>query len=64
MNNGAPRGKLSFTDVTGFTIGGPSAPAQSANSWMGTFDGELDQFRLYNTALSASEVAALYSGKQ
>ena len=43
--------------------GGPSAPAHTANDWMGTFDGELDQFRMYNKALSADDVMALYNGK-
>jgi hypothetical protein len=35
-----------------------------SNSWMAAFPGALDNVRLYNAALSASDVAALYSGKQ
>lgn len=62
-NNGAPRGKLAFTNINGLTIGGPSKVANTANSWMGNFDGSIDQFRLYGKALSAAEVAALYNGK-
>ena len=38
-NNGAPRGKLSFGDVSGFTIGGAGTTAKNANSWMGNFNG-------------------------
>ena len=66
-NNGAPRGPLDMLSDkanTGFTIGGPSQVAHDANGWMGNFDGELDQFRLYGKVLSAAEIAALFSGKQ
>jgi hypothetical protein len=34
------------------------------NSWMSGFPGAIDQVRLYNAALSASDVAALYNNKQ
>lgn len=63
-DNGAPRGKLHFSNITGFTIGGPGKVAQDANGWMGNINGELDQFRLYNTALSAADISALFSGKK
>ena len=64
LDNGAPRGKLHFTNVTGFTIGGPGKVANEANGWMGNITGELDQFRLYNTALSAAEIGELFTGKK
>ncbi|MDB5275256.1 MAG: hypothetical protein JWR61_211 [Ferruginibacter sp.] len=67
INNGAPMGPLNFNSgkaVTGLTIGGAGEEAYKANSWMGYFDGQLDQFRLYGTALSAADIAALYSNKQ
>ena len=66
VTNGAnPRGKLDFgTDVTGLTIGGAGTVAKDANGWMGNFDGQLDQFRMYNTVLSAAQIAALYAAKQ
>ena len=35
----------------------------SNNTWMAGFAGAIDQVRLYGTALSASEIAALYAGK-
>jgi hypothetical protein len=66
-NGGSAKGKLDFNsgkEITGFTIGGAGTVAYNANTWMGNFDGQLDQFRLYGVALSASEVAALYASKQ
>ena len=63
-NGGSPRGKLDFGSTNGFTIGGPGATAQGANSWMGNLDGQLDQFRLYNVALSSSDIAELYASKK
>lgn len=62
-NNGGPRGALSFTALTGFTIGGPGTVAHEANDWMNNFNGGIDQFRLYDVPLSAADVAALYSSK-
>lgn len=53
-----------FEGVTGLTIGGAGDIAKSANGWMGSYDGALDQFRLYGTALSAAEVQALFNGRQ
>lgn len=62
--NGAPRGPLNLVEdgigISGFVIGGPGQPAHDANTWMGNLDGQMDQFRLYGKALSASEVQALY----
>jgi hypothetical protein len=66
VTNGAnARGKLDFgTDVTGLTVGGAGTVAKDANGWMGNFDGQLDQFRMYSTVLSAAQITALYTGKQ
>lgn len=67
MNGGSPRGKLNLLEgasISGFTIGGPGTTAHDANTWMNNFDGELDQFRLYGTALSAADIAALFANKQ
>lgn len=66
LNAGKPRGPLSFTNVSKFIIGGPSAMAlgTTPDGWMAQYDGQLDQFRLYSTVLSAAEIAALYSGKK
>ncbi len=69
-NGGSPRGPLVFDNgtsndkpITGFTIGGAGTVAKNANGWMGNFDGSLDQFRLYSTVLSPSEVLDLYNSK-
>jgi hypothetical protein len=34
------------------------------NSWMSGWPGDLDNIRLYNTALTATDVQGLYSNKQ
>lgn len=62
-NGGSPRGPLTFSGTSGFTIGGAGDVAKSANGWMGNFDGQLDQFRLYGVALSASEINALFQSR-
>lgn len=48
------------TKVTGFKLGGPSG----ADSWMKSWNGSLDQFRLYASALSSAEIQDLYNGKK
>jgi hypothetical protein len=62
-NGGSPRGALTFTNLTGLSVGGPGLVAQEANSWMGDFDGKIDQFKLYSTPLSATEIATNYANK-
>lgn len=49
--------KFDWSKVTGFYLGGKTT------DWGKPFNGGLDQFRLYNKALSAAEVAALFNGK-
>ncbi len=65
-NAGAPRGKLSFKNVSGFVIGGPSHLALNAtpDGWMAKYTGALDQFRLYSKALTAAEITAIFNAKQ
>lgn len=65
-NAGNPRGKLSFKNVSGFVIGGPSHHALNAtpDGWMIRYSGSLDQFRIYGKALSAAEISTLFNGKQ
>jgi hypothetical protein len=46
-----------------FTIGGPNQYTHDQNTWMGFWEGNIDQFRLYSTVLTASEVTALYNSK-
>ncbi len=65
VKNGQPRGPLAL-NASKFVIGGPAHLGLGAtpDGWMAMYDGGLDQFRLYGTALSASEVASLYTAKK
>jgi hypothetical protein len=57
-------GPINFGGFDSFTIGGPNAYTHEKNTWMSNFDGSIDQFRLYNTVLSAAEVGSLFTNKQ
>ena len=65
LNASKPRGALKM-NASKFIIGGPGAKALGAtpDAWMAQYDGQLDQFRLYGTALSAADVSALYTAKK
>jgi hypothetical protein len=66
LKNGNPRGPAAFTNPVGFVVGGWSKHGGyggAQDSWIQPWKGGLDQFRLYNKALSATEVAALYNSK-
>lgn len=54
--------KIDGSKVTGLNIGGNTNIKDMG--WGQNWDGGLDQFRMYNKALTAAEVAALYNGKQ
>ena len=60
---GTPLGPLNFKDATRFVIGAfqnqLGAPFNSPESWMLPYTGALDEFRIYNKALSAQEISAL-----
>lgn len=65
--NGNPRGAVDFSTINNLILGGWNKQAGLAgvtDDWVKGFSGALDQFRLYNKPLSASEVSALYTGKQ
>jgi hypothetical protein len=57
-------GNTSQFVVGGFQEAANVVDTYSNNTWMGYFDGALDQIRLYNVALSASDIMALYNNKQ
>jgi hypothetical protein len=57
-------GNINFGDFDDFTIGGPSQYTHDKNTWMNFWEGNIDQFRLYNTVLTDSEVNALFTGKK
>jgi hypothetical protein len=52
--------------ITGFRIGnGPQSQNDSGDNWLFSYwKGGLDQFRMYSTALTASEVSTLYTKKK
>jgi hypothetical protein len=68
LKNGAANyGPLQFPGPTKMVIGtwqfqtNPSLTnAATAQSWAGSFNGALDEFRIYNKALKASDVSALF----
>jgi len=57
-------GKASQFVVGGFQEAASVVDTYAHNSWMAGFAGAIDQVRLYNAALSATDVAALYNNKQ
>jgi hypothetical protein len=50
--------KMDYSKATGFNLGGGRL-----TDWGKSFNGSLDQFRLYNKALSATEIQNLYTSK-
>jgi hypothetical protein len=42
----------------------PTLTNHGPETWAKSFNGALDQFRLYNRALSAAEVTELFNSKQ
>jgi hypothetical protein len=58
---------VSFADIKNLVIGGWNRHAQQpgpTDDWVKSFTGTIDQFRLYNKPLSASEAMALFTTKQ
>ncbi len=60
---GTPLGPLDFKDPTKFVIGGfqnnLGTPYNNPEPWMLNYSGKLDEFRIYNKALSAQEINAI-----
>lgn len=61
---GGPFGELASSEVSKFIIGGYQqhlgAPWGSADGWMLHYTGLMDEFRIYDSALTDNEVSALY----
>lgn len=61
---GEPLGALSFVDVQNFVLGGYQqflgTPWSAPDSWMLPYTGAMDEFRMYNVALSQNDINALY----
>ena len=63
-SGGVGYGDLANSSVSKFIIGGfqqhLGAPWGAADGWMLNYTGLMDEFRIYNAALSDNEVVALY----
>lgn len=53
--------KFKTSSINGFRIGGSGNPDEG---WMNSWSGAIDNFRLYNTALSSAEVLDLFTNKK
>ncbi len=65
--DGNPRGKLDLSKSDNLVIGGANKNASlpgPTDGWLNSYLGDLDQFRMYNKALSAAEVKSLFDNKQ
>lgn len=65
-NGGSPRGAVDFSKAGRLVVGGWNkhiGAAGPTDDWINNYSGNMDQFRLYGKALTASEVSALYSSK-
>ena len=66
-NGGSPRGPVDLTTAKQLVLAGWNKQANIAgptDDWIKSFTGGLDQFRLFNKALTAAEVNALYVSEQ
>lgn len=67
--DGGNYGPLKFKNVSGVVLGSfafqtdPSFTNHGPEGWAKSFNGPLDQFRIYNVALSAAEVNNLFTNK-
>ncbi len=67
--DGGNYGNVRFVDVGGVVLGSfafqtdPSLTNHGPEGWAKSFNGALDNFRLYNVALSDADVMALYNNK-
>lgn len=68
--DGGNYGKIKWNNITGMVIGSyafqtnPSLTNHGPESWAQSFNGAIDQFHLYNKAMSAAEINTLYTSKQ
>ncbi len=65
-NGGNPRGAINFSNANKFILAGWNKHANAdgpTDDWVKSYNGAMDQFRLYGKALTASEVSALYGSR-
>ncbi|HET9570886.1 MAG TPA: LamG-like jellyroll fold domain-containing protein [Bacteroidales bacterium] len=62
---GVPLGNLSFLNADVINIGAwrPKTEGTATDGWMGWFKGNLDELRVYDKALNATEAKALYDAE-
>lgn len=53
--------QANFGTVNSFTLGGPDDFANTANGWMNSLSGDLDEFKIFSKVLSADEIRDLYT---
>jgi Concanavalin A-like lectin/glucanases superfamily len=67
---GGAYNKIKYNDFNGMVLGSfafqtnPSMTNHGPEDWAKSLNGSLDQFRLYNKALTAAEIQTLYTTKQ
>jgi len=64
-DGGAPLGPMLFANADKIIIGGwrPKIEAGATDVWMGWFQGNIDELRVYNRALTDAEAKALYDAE-
>lgn len=50
-----------FGAADSFSLGGPNDATNTANGWMNSLSGNLDEFRVFNRVLTADEILILYT---
>jgi hypothetical protein len=68
-DGGAPRGPLSFNNTYNFILGGWNkhgnlGQGAPTDAWIESWQGGLDQFRMYSEALSAADIQELYTARK
>jgi hypothetical protein len=53
--------QANFGGADSFTLGGPDDATNTANGWMNSLSGNLDEFRVFNKVLTVDEIQALYA---
>ncbi|MEO7047942.1 MAG: LamG-like jellyroll fold domain-containing protein [Ferruginibacter sp.] len=53
--------QTNFGAADSFTLGGPDDNTNTANGWMNSLSGNLDEFKIFNKELTVSEVQSLYA---
>jgi len=57
--------RLATTKITEYRVGAGPSNSFTADDWLAcSFKGSMDQLRMYNTVLSASEIQTLFANKQ